>query len=159
SIRISTNETFDSVALRRVAVDPLVGRTIDKRFRILSVIARGGMGKVYKAEQANLGRVVAIKVLSPKYEADASPEFHKRFLLEASTVSKLTHRNTVRIFEFGYSEEYDVYYIVMEFIEGRTLSQVLRAEGCFPELRVCNIASQICRSLREAHGVGVVHRD
>jgi serine/threonine protein kinase len=138
--------------------DPLIGRVVSGRFKILSVIARGGMGKVYKAEQAPLGRICALKVLSPKYEGDRDPEFHKRFLLEASTAAKLTHANTVTIFDYGQDGD-DLYFIAMEYIEGRTLHRVLRDEGPFPELRVAHIAGQICRSLREAHMLGVVHRD
>ena len=138
--------------------DPLIGRVVSGRFKILSVIARGGMGKVYKAEQAPLGRICALKVLSPKYEGDRDPEFHKRFLLEASTAAKLTHANTVTIFDYGQDGD-DLYFIAMEYIEGRTLHRVLRDEGPFPELRVAHIAGQICRSLREAHTHGVVHRD
>ncbi len=137
--------------------DPLIGRTINGRFKIVSVIARGGMGKVYRAEQAPLGRVCALKVLSPKYEGDRDPEFHKRFFLEASTAAKLSHPNTVTIFDYGQSD--DVYFIAMEYIEGRTLHRVLRDEGSLSEARVVHIASQICRSLREAHALGVVHRD
>jgi eukaryotic-like serine/threonine-protein kinase len=138
--------------------DPLIGRMINGRFKINSVIARGGMGKVYKAEQSPLGRVCALKVLSPKYEGDRDPEFHKRFFLEASTAAKLTHPNTVTIFDYGQDGD-DIYYIAMEFIEGRTLHRVLRDEGSFTEQRVAHIAGQICRSLREAHALGVVHRD
>ncbi len=138
--------------------DPLIGRVVSGRFKILSVIARGGMGKVYKAEQSPLGRICALKVLSPKYEGDRDPEFHKRFLLEASTAAKLTHANTVTIFDYGQDGD-DLYFIAMEYIEGRTLHRVLRDEGPFPELRVAHIAGQICRSLREAHTHGVVHRD
>lgn len=138
--------------------DPLIGRTVNGRFKILSVIARGGMGKVYKAEQAPLGRICALKVLSPKYEGDRDPEFHKRFFLEAATSAKLTHPNTVTVFDYGQSDD-DIYYIAMEYIEGRTLHRVLREEGAMHETRVAHIAAQICRSLREAHGLGVVHRD
>ena len=138
--------------------DPLIGRTINGRFKIIGVIARGGMGKVYKAEQAPLGRLCALKVLSPKYEGDRDPEFHKRFFLEASTAAKLSHANTVTIFDYGQDGD-DLYYIAMEYIEGRTLHRTLRDEGPLDETRTANIASQICRSLREAHGLGVVHRD
>ena len=138
--------------------DPLIGRVVNGRFKILSVIARGGMGKVYKAEQSPLNRICALKVLSPKYEGDRDPEFHKRFFLEASTAAKLTHPNTVTIFDYGQDGD-DLYFIAMEFIEGRTLHRVLRDEGAFVEIRVAHVASQICRSLREAHALGVVHRD
>jgi serine/threonine-protein kinase len=116
------------------------------------------MGKVYKAEQTPLGRLCALKVLSPKYEGDRDPEFHKRFFLEASTAAKLSHANTVTIFDYG-QEGDDLYYIAMEYIEGRTLHRTLREEGPFDESRTALIAGQICRSLREAHGLGVVHRD
>lgn len=138
--------------------DPLIGRTINGRFKIVSVIARGGMGKVYRAEQAPLGRICALKVLSPKYEGDRDPEFHKRFFLEAATAAKLTHPNTVTIFDYGQDGD-ELYYIAMEYIEGRTLHRVLREEGAITEGRVSHIAAQVCRSLREAHNLGVVHRD
>lgn len=127
------------------------------RFRVVSVIARGGMGKVYKAEQVQLGRVCALKVLSPKYEGDKDPEFHKRFFLEAATAAKLTHPNTVTIFDYGIDGE--IYYIAMEYIDGRTLFRALRDEGPFSEGRTAHITRQICRALREAHGLGVIHRD
>jgi serine/threonine-protein kinase len=138
--------------------DPLIGRVINGRFKIVSVIARGGMGKVYKAEQAPLGRLCALKVLSPKYEGDRDPEFHKRFFLEASTAAKLSHANTVTIFDYGQDGD-DLYYIAMEYIEGRTLHRALREEGPFDEKRTAHVSGQVCRSLREAHGLGVVHRD
>jgi serine/threonine-protein kinase len=138
--------------------DPLIGRLINERYKILSVIAHGGMGKVYRAEQAPLGRLVALKVLSPNYNGDNDPEFHKRFFLEASIASKLRHPNTVTIFDYGKTDD-EVYYIAMELLEGRTLHRALREEGTLSPERTVNIASQICRALREAHGLGVIHRD
>ncbi|MET0342652.1 MAG: protein kinase [Polyangiales bacterium] len=140
------------------APDPLIGRVINDRYRIINTIARGGMGKVYRAEQQPLGRLVALKVLSPSYTGDHDPEFHKRFFLEASIASKLTHPNTVTIFDYGKTED-DIYYIAMELLEGRTLHRVLREEGALPVERALHVARQVCRSLREAHGLGVVHRD
>src|SRR5207344_503890 len=95
--------------------DPLLGRVVNDRYKIVSMIARGGMGKVYRAEQAPLGRQVALKVLTPSYQGDNDPEFHKRFFLEASTCSKLTHPNTVTIFDYGRTDD-DVYYIAMELL-------------------------------------------
>jgi serine/threonine-protein kinase len=137
--------------------DPLIGRIINDRFKISALIARGGMGKVYRAEQAPLGRVCAIKVLNPNYAGEHDPEFHKRFFLEASIASKLTHPNTVTIFDYGRTED-DVYYMAMEYLEGHTLHRAIR-EGFFPEERAAHIARQICRALREAHSLGVIHRD
>ena len=138
--------------------DPLIGRVINDRFKINALIARGGMGKVYRAEQAPLGRVCAIKVLNPNYAGDQDPEFHKRFFLEASIASKLTHPNTVTIFDYGRTED-DVYYMAMEYLEGHTLHRAIREAGHFPEERAAHVARQICRALREAHSLGVIHRD
>jgi serine/threonine-protein kinase len=138
--------------------DPRIGRVINDRYRIVGVIARGGMGKVYRAEQQPLGRLVALKILDPHYTGDNDPEFHRRFFLEASIASKLTHPNTVTIFDYGKTDD-DTYYIAMELLEGRTLHRALRDEGPFPPERAMHIGRQICRSLREAHALGVIHRD
>jgi len=138
--------------------DPLIGRTVNDRYKIGAIIARGGMGKVYRAEQAPLGRLVALKVLNPNYTGENDPEFHKRFFLEASISSKLTHPNTVTIFDYGKTDD-EIYYIAMELLEGRTLHRALRDEGPFDAERTTHIGRQICRSLREAHGLGVIHRD
>jgi serine/threonine-protein kinase len=138
--------------------DPLIGRLINERFKVVALIARGGMGKVYRSEQAPLGRVCALKVLNPNYAGDSDPEFHKRFFLEASIASKLTHPNTVTIFDYGRTDD-DVYYIAMEYLEGRTLHRAIREEAPFDEERGAHIARQICRALREAHSLGVIHRD
>ncbi len=143
---------------QRRGTDPLLGRVINERYKILSVIAHGGMGRVYRAEQAPLGRLVALKVMSPHYNGDHDPEFHKRFFLEASIASKLKHPNTVTIFDYGKTDD-DVFYIAMELLEGRTLHRLLRDEGPLGAERTVHIAIQICCSLREAHALGVVHRD
>lgn len=148
-----------SVTGNRRKADPLIGTTVNGRFKILSVIARGGMGKVYQAEQAPLGRICALKVLNPKYDGDEDPEFQRRFYLEASTAAKLTHPNTVTIFDYGRDEPQDIYYIAMEYVRGRTLFRVLRDEGTLAEDRVAHIMRQVGRSLREAHALGVIHRD
>src|ERR1700689_1010566 len=105
------------------APDPLIGRLINDRFKTPALIARVGMGKVYRAEQAPLGRVCAIKVLNPNYAGEHDPEFHKRFFLEASIASKLTHPNTVTIFDYGKTDD-DIYHLgkVLEFGLGKNIS-------------------------------------
>ncbi len=138
--------------------DPLLGREINGRFKVLSVIARGGMGKVYRAEQAPLGRVCALKVLHPNYQGDNDPEFHKRFFLEASVASRLRHPNTVTIYDYGQTDD-GVYFMAMELLEGRTLHRLIREEAPLDGARAAHILLQTCRSLREAHGHGVIHRD
>ncbi|HXX65979.1 MAG TPA: serine/threonine-protein kinase [Polyangiaceae bacterium] len=140
------------------ATDPFVGRVIDERFKITGLIARGGMGRVYRAEQLPLGRACAVKVLNPNYTSTQDAEFHKRFFLEASIASKLTHPNTVTIFDYGRTDD-DIYYMAMEYLDGRTLHRAIRQAGFFPEERAAHIARQICRALREAHSMGVIHRD
>ncbi|MET0342571.1 MAG: protein kinase [Polyangiales bacterium] len=139
-------------------IDPLIGRVINDRYKVLALVARGGMGKVYRAEQAPLGRLVALKVLNASYVGENDPEFHKRFFLEASIASKLTHPNTVTIHDYGKTED-EILYIAMELLEGRTLHRALREEGPFASERTIHIAKQVCRALREAHGHGVIHRD
>jgi len=139
------------------SADPLIGRIVNDRFKIVGVVARGGMGKIYRAEQAPLGRVCALKVLSPTTDGNEE-EFQKRFFLEASIASKLTHPNTVTIFDYGRTED-DIYYMAMEYLDGQTLLRAIRSAGSFPESRAAHIARQICRALREAHSLGVIHRD
>jgi serine/threonine-protein kinase len=139
-------------------VDPLIGRVINDRFEILELIARGGMGRVYKARQQPLGREVALKVLDPRHQGELDPEFQARFFLEASTSAKLSHPNTVTVFDYGKTND-DIYFIVMELVEGRTLAAMLKDEGALAADRAIHIAVQIARSLREAHGIGVIHRD
>ena len=139
-------------------VDPLVGKTIGGKFRVLARIARGGMGAVYRAEQAPLGRPCALKVLKPKVDGDEKYEFARRFFLEASTAAKLSHPNTVTIFDYGKDDELG-FFLAMELLEGRTLARAIREDGPFSAGRASHVARQIARSLREAHAMGVVHRD
>lgn len=137
-----------------------MGRVIQDRYTLSAVVARGGMGKVYKAEQRPLNRVCAVKVLNPNYAGDQDPEFEKRFFLEASIAAKLTHPNTVTVFDYGRTEGDDgFYFMAMEYLEGQTLQRGIREAGSFTEERACHVARQICRALREAHGLGVIHRD
>lgn len=141
--------------------DELIGRVINDRFRIISVIARGGMGRVYRAEQVPLGRLVAIKTLDPRSQdpsGDSDPQFQQRFFLEASVASKLQHPNTVTVFDYGRTAD-GVYFIAMELVEGRSLFHMIREEAPISADRIVHIAMQIARSLREAHRLDVIHRD
>ncbi|WP_257448500.1 serine/threonine protein kinase [Archangium lipolyticum] len=138
--------------------DPLIGRVLNDKFRIVEALGSGGMGRVYKAVQAPLDRLVALKVLNPQYSEGKDPGFQKRFFLEAAVTSKLRHPNTVTIIDYGKTDD-GVLYIAMEYLEGQTLAQLLTQLGPLPWMRVLNIVAQVARSLREAHRVGLIHRD
>ncbi|HEU4413046.1 MAG TPA: serine/threonine-protein kinase [Polyangiaceae bacterium] len=137
--------------------DPLLGRVLGGRFVVRSPLARGSMGRVYVAEQLPLGRVCALKVLAPRSRSEPASVFAKRFFLEASVVARLKHPNTVTVFDFGDCD--GVCYLAMELLEGRTLRRAINDGAPFAEARAAHIGRQIARSLREAHGSGVVHRD
>jgi serine/threonine-protein kinase len=148
-----------SLASKPAQPDELIGQVINDRFRILSAIARGGMGRVYRAEQVPLGRLVAIKTLDPRgHGAETDPNFQQRFFLEASVASKLQHPNTVTVFDYGRTAD-GVFFIAMELVEGRSLLAAIRDAGTFGPARTIHIALQMARSLREAHRLDVIHRD
>lgn len=139
------------------ALDPLVGMTLDGRFRIVDVIGRGAMGKVYRAVQLPLNRAVALKVLDSRYGAGREESFKQRFLVEAALTAKLSHPNTVRVLDYGSTKD-GLFYLAMEYLDGESLDKLL-ARGPLPWRRVLNIGQQVARALREAHELGVVHRD
>ncbi|HMA93227.1 MAG TPA: serine/threonine-protein kinase, partial [Polyangiaceae bacterium] len=135
----------------------LVGTVIADRYRVLRVIAEGGMGIVYEAEQP-MGeglRRVAIKTLLPELSRD--PIVVSRFNRECSVVAGLEHPNTVRVYDFGTIEDGSLY-IAMEFVAGRPLGDLI-AEGPIPLQRCLGIMEQIASALEEAHNQGIVHRD
>ncbi len=139
-------------------MDPLIGRVLNDRFRIVEALGSGGMGRVYKAVQAPLDRPVALKVLNPQYSEGKDPGFQKRFFLEAAVTARLRHPNTVTIIDYGKTDD-SIFYIAMEYLEGQTLAQLLTQHGPMPWERVLNIGQQVARSLREAHKEGLIHRD
>jgi len=146
----------EGVAQGARPADPLIGRVIGCRYEIRSLLATGGMGRVYRAQQSSLGRTVALKVFKGGYSQD--PNAEKRYFREAAIASKLRHPNTVKIFDYGVAED-NVCYIAMELLSGRTLSEARREDGTFKAERAIHIARQVCRSLAEAHALGVIHRD
>ncbi|MCI0573563.1 MAG: protein kinase [Myxococcaceae bacterium] len=151
-------DLFEGVVELEGSADPLVGRVLNGRFDIQEPIGEGGMGKVYRAIQTPLGRPVAVKVLNPNLPSSQDPNFQRRFLQEAALTARLHHPNTVTVIDYGQSED-GIYFLAMEYLEGRTLAEVLGKSGPLSWPRVVNIAQQICRSLKEAHAQGVVHRD
>ena len=138
--------------------DPLIGQVIGNRYRITGVIGEGGMGVVYVGEQqmGSTVRKVAVKTLHPHLSKDAS--VLKRFHRECGTVAQLEHPNTIKVYDFGSTPD-GTLYIAMEFVAGRSLSDVLLKEGKLASDRVIQILKQICGALDEAHQLGIVHRD
>jgi eukaryotic-like serine/threonine-protein kinase len=128
---------------------------IDQRYSILSRIGSGGMADVYCAQDLQLGRKVALKLLYRRFAEDE--EFVERFKREASAAAGLQHPNVVGVYDRG---EWDgTYYIAMEYLEGRSLKQVLQEEGPLAPERAIDIVVQILRAARFAHQRGVIHRD
>jgi serine/threonine-protein kinase len=139
------------------ATDPLIGRVLSDRYRVVKVIAEGGMGRVYLAEQqlGTASREVAVKVLHATHSRDET--LRQRFYRECEVVAHLTHPNTIQFYDFGELDDGRLF-IVMEYIDGRSLASVL-AEGALPLPRAEHLVKQIVGSLAEAHAAGVVHRD
>ncbi|MGH9156327.1 MAG: Stk1 family PASTA domain-containing Ser/Thr kinase [Acidimicrobiales bacterium] len=125
------------------------------RYEIIRQIARGGMAEVYLARDQLLDRPVALKVLYPELSID--PSFVERFRREAQSAANLSHPNIVSVYDWG--EEDDTYYIVMEFVDGRALSAVIRSGGPLPPDRAAAIGADVAAALAFAHRSGVVHRD
>jgi serine/threonine protein kinase len=133
-----------------------VPQFIAGRFRIEGEIGSGGMGTVYRATHLGLQRSVAVKIIKSEYAND--PDVADRFLREARTMAKLRHPHAAMIFDAGNLPD-GRHFIIMEFIEGTTLSAALAQEGRFSPERAVSIAVQVCDVLEEAHRLGIVHRD
>lgn len=136
--------------------DPMVGRTINGRFRVLQRLGQGGMGSVYLAEQVGLGNRVALKFLNPAFSQDR--EIVQRFLNEAKSYARVAHPNAVGVHELSQDEQGHLY-ISMEYVEGEDLKRVLEKLGRLPVPDAVDITLQVAEVLAHAHAMGVVHRD
>ncbi|HVR83066.1 MAG TPA: serine/threonine-protein kinase, partial [Planctomycetota bacterium] len=124
-------------------------------YELISRIGQGAMGTVYKAKQVSMDRVVAIKVLSPRYSKDRT--FVERFLREARAVAKLNHENIITGIDVGEANGH--HYFVMEFVDGAPVTGLMKRDGRLDEQRCLRIAIQVARALAHAHKNGIVHRD
>jgi serine/threonine protein kinase len=136
--------------------DPLVGRTLPGGYVILDLVGIGGMGRVYRAEQTNLGRTVAVKVIHPHLVGEENAA--ARFITEARAASRLNHPNSVAVIDFGKMEDGQLY-LVMEFLRGKDLARVQYEEGPLAFRRIVSILRQVLAALAEAHHLGIIHRD
>jgi serine/threonine-protein kinase len=125
------------------------------RYRIVRHLARGGMAEVYLAHDQLLDRPVAVKVLFPELAQDAS--FVERFRREARAAAGLNHHNIVSVYDFGQDD--GSYFIVMEYVDGPTLREIIRTEGPLAPARVAGVGADVAAALEVAHRAGVIHRD
>lgn len=133
----------------------MIGKTLGGRYEVLENIDFGGMAYVYKALCKKTDREVAIKVL--KDEFAGSSEYVERFKREAQAAFQLEHENVVQVYDVGYDE--NSYYMVMEFVDGPTLKNIIETSGFLPEKQAIEYALQICKALSVAHKNGIIHRD
>ena len=135
--------------------DTLINTLFDGRYRILRKLGSGGMANVYLAEDEELGRQVAIKILNDRHASDES--FVERFRREAKNAAGLSHPNIVSVYDRGEAE--GTYYIAMEYLEGRSLKDRIVSEGALPISAAIEITRQVLRAIGFAHRRGIVHRD
>jgi serine/threonine-protein kinase len=136
--------------------DPLLGQTLADKYRIEELINEGGMGAVYRGTHILMDKTVAVKVLHPALAAD--DKIVARFSREARAASRISHPHALSVTDFGESDN-GVVFLVMEYLKGETLKEVIHNEGPMPLPRVVEIIRQICGALEAAHTEGVVHRD
>lgn len=149
-------QTIPSISLANRRVDPMIGTLMADRYRILEVLGRGGMGVVYKAKHELMGRLVAIKMLLPTLVSDDVQV--ARFQREARAASRMNHPNIIGLHDFGLTQD-GLPYIVMDYLEGRSLSDVIKESGQVGISRTVHIFVQICDALDHAHRLGIIHRD
>jgi serine/threonine protein kinase len=145
----------DGVALERDG-DSLIGTTLAGKYRIDARLNEGGMGTVYRGTHVLMDKTVAVKVLRPSLAADE--KIVARFSREARAASRISHPNALSVTDFGEDESGHVF-LVMEFLSGKTLKQLIRDEGPLPLARVVDITRQVGDALNAAHSQGVIHRD
>ena len=133
----------------------LPGDSFGARYRIVEEIGRGGMGRVYKAEDKELGITVALKMIRP--ELSSNPRFIKRFKKETLLARSISHENVIRIHDLGEVDE--IKFISMDYIKGQNLKELIHTSGTLTVETTISITRQICEALRVAHQKGIVHRD
>ncbi|MBQ9263759.1 MAG: protein kinase [Clostridia bacterium] len=133
----------------------MIGRMLDNRYELVEFVGKGGMALVYRAIDHRTGHSVAVKILRPEYNQDA--EFSSRFEREATTASKMSHHNIVNLLDVG--QDGDIRYLVMEYVKGQTLKEVIRQKGALPPSVAAQIGIRILSALQHAHNNGIIHRD
>ena len=142
-----------------MATTELTGEVLDEKYRIERELGKGGMGSVYLATHLGTGRPVAVKVITPQFMMN--DEFIERFKREAKAAGRLYHPNVVNVTDFGFAhvDQQRIAYLVMEYLDGCTLAEVLAEESSLPIDWVVDIIEQTSSAIDEAHQQGIVHRD
>ncbi|HSE98137.1 MAG TPA: serine/threonine-protein kinase, partial [Blastocatellia bacterium] len=142
-----------------MAVAQLIGQVLDEKYRVEKQLGRGGMGAVYLATHVGTERPVALKVIAPQFMRN--DEFVERFRREARAAGRLRHPNVVDVTDFGFTRagKERIAYLVMEYLDGCTLAEVLDEESHLPLGWVVDILEQVCSAVEEAHHQGIIHRD
>jgi serine/threonine protein kinase len=146
----------DATIAGQAPVDPLVGHTLDGKYRLEERLGVGGMGTVYRARHLLIDRPVAVKVLNQRFVEDEAAR--TRFRREARAAGRLQHTNAVTVTDFGESRDGYVY-LVMELLEGRTLREVLAKEAPLDAARAVSLMMQVSAAVAAAHEAGIIHRD
>ena len=133
----------------------MIGTVLGNRYRLEELVGEGGMALVYKAECSLLQRPVAVKILRPQFATDV--EFVERFRREAQAAARLSHPNVVNVYDVGQDRGFN--YIVMEYVRGKNLKDLIKREAPFTVARALNVARQICAALHHAHQNNIIHRD
>src|SRR5215211_794617 len=136
-----------------------VGQVLDEKYRLEHLLGKGGMGAVYLATHLGTERYVALKLISPQFMRNN--EFVERFKREARAAGRLRHPNVVNVTDFGFADSKDgqVAYLVMEYLDGCTLGEILDEEKKLPVAWTLDILEQVCSAVQEAHEQGIIHRD
>jgi serine/threonine protein kinase len=137
----------------------LIGKVLDEKYRIEKKLGQGGMGAVYLATHIGTKRNVALKIIMPQFTTN--PEFVERFKREAEATGRLHHPNVVNVTDFGFTKfnANNIAYLVMEYLDGKTLGDMLEENGKLSLEFVIDIVEQICLALDKAHKLGIIHRD
>ncbi|MBQ6232373.1 MAG: Stk1 family PASTA domain-containing Ser/Thr kinase [Clostridia bacterium] len=133
----------------------MIGLVLDNRYKLTDFIGQGGMALVYKALDMRTHHAVAIKILKPEYKNDE--EFLRRFEREAQAASKVSHHNIVNLLDVGAQDNYR--YLVLEYVEGRTLKEIIDEKGALPPVTAVQIAIRLLSALQHMHKNGIIHRD
>jgi len=145
-----------SGAMTTDAGDPMIGRVLDNKYEIIKAIGGGASGQVYKGKHKMMNVVVAVKVLAP--QLSTQPELVKRFEREARAAGLLSHKNVLKVHDLGVTEESQPY-MVMEYLNGLSLAELLEQNGKLAVADSIEIISQVCQGIGKAHTEGLIHRD